>query len=159
MTFFLQITVSNDAPFWNITSKYDDHLQGVDKHTIQIRNSHLEYIQSKFPKVCDLLSLSNINKLSILYIKMLDLLHINLMEKRSGSWSIYIYSLQCMLFYFARTGHNNYDRSLDWFLQEVTELRPGIHSEFQRGWFFVRRTSTFDSGVSPELCIEHWRLA
>ena len=86
---------------------------------------------------------------------MFDLLHINLMEKRSGSWSIYIYSLQCMLFYFAGTGHNNYDRSLDWFLQEVTELRPGIHNEFQRGLFFVRRTSTFDSGVSHELCIEH----
>ena len=89
---------------------------------------------------------------------MIDLLHINLMAERSESWDMHIYSLECMLT-FAGTGHNNCSRSLFWFVQEMTELRPRILNEFQRGLFVVRRTNTCSFGVSPDLCIEQTRMA
>ena len=60
---------------------------------------------------------------------------------------------------FAGTGHNNCSRSLFWFVQEMTELRPRILNEFQRGLFVVRRTNTCSFGVSPDLCIEQTRMA
>ena len=90
---------------------------------------------------------------------MVDLLHMNLMAECSGNWNLYIYSLKCMLPYFAGTGHNNYARCIYWFLQEMTSLKPKILEEFQKGLFVVRRTNTFWCGVSPDLCIEQTLMA
>ena len=90
---------------------------------------------------------------------MVDLLHMNLMTERSGNWSMYLHSLRLMLPYFAGTGHNNYTRSLYWFLQEMSTLNPTVHEEFKKGQFVVCRTSTFWSGVSPDLCIEQTLMA
>ena len=41
----------------------------------------------------------------------------------------------------------------------MTELRPLLLNEFQRGLFVVRRTNTFWSVVSPDLCIEQTQMA
>ena len=67
--------------------------------TVYAENSvrKTEYIQSEFSKICDLPSLQHINKTWTLYIRMIDLLHINLMAERSESWDMHIYSLECML--------------------------------------------------------------
>ena len=75
----------------------------------------------------------------------------NLMAECSGNWSMYLHSLRLMLPYFAGTGHNNYTRSLYWFLQEMSAIDPTVHGEFKKGQFVVRRTSLFWSGVSPDL--------
>ena len=64
---------------------------------------------------------------------MVDILHLNLMAERAGNWELYLYSLKCMLPYFAGTGHNNYTRSFYWFLQEMTSLKPEVLEEFQKG--------------------------
>ena len=116
-------------------------------------------LQSEFSKVCEALSTSKLNERWILYMEMVDLLHMNLMAERSGDWDMYLFSLKCMLPYFAGTGHNNYARSVYWFLQEMTELNPKVQEEFEKGLFVVRRTNTYWSGVSPDLCIEQTLMA
>ena len=90
---------------------------------------------------------------------MVDLLHMNLMTELSGNCNMYLHSLRLMLLYFAGTGHNNYSRSLYWFLQEMPALNPTVHEEFKKGQFVVCRTSTFWSGVPPDLCIEQTLMA
>ena len=36
----------------------------------------------------------------------------------------------------------------------MSALNPTVHEEFKKGQFVVRKTSTFWSGVSPDLCFE-----
>ena len=72
---------------------------------------------------------------------------------------MYLYSLRLVLPYFAGTGHKNYTRSLFWFRQEMSALNPTVHEEFTKGQLVGRRTSTFWSGVSPDVCIEQTLIA
>ena len=64
-----------------------------------------------------------------------------------------------MLPYFAATGHNNYTKSLYWFIQEMQGLKSNILDEFLKGLFVVRRTDQFWSAASPDLCIEQTLMA
>ena len=116
-------------------------------------------MHSKYLNICNDLSSSHLNKLWILHIEMVDLLRMNLMAERSGNWSMYLHSLRLMLLYLAGTGHNNYTWSLYWFLKEISALNLTVHEEFKKGQFVVCRTSTFWSGVSPDLCIEQTLMA
>lgn len=88
----------------------------------------------------------------ILSIRMVDLLPMNLITERSESWDMYIYLLSCMLPYFARKDHDNYDRSSYWFLQEMS-LYPQWIS------MIICRMEYLLSGVSPDLCIEQTLMA
>ena len=72
-------------------------------------------LHSKYLNICNDNSSSHLNKLWILFIEMVDLLHMNLMAECSGNWSMYLHSLRLMLPYFAGTDHNNYTRSPYWF--------------------------------------------
>ena len=109
--------------------------------------------------MCEKLSVSKLNQLWLLYIEMVDILHMNLMAERTGNWSMYLRSLEAMLPFFAGTGHNHYTRSVYWFLQEMSTLKPNILNEFENGSFVVRRTHVYWSGVSPDLCIEQTLMA
>ena len=100
-----QISVNNESLFQNVAIKYDECLKnGVDEESIPI-NTDRDYlaIESEFSKLCEALSASHLNKLWILYMEMVDLLHVNLMAERSGNWDMYLFSLKCMLPYFAGT--------------------------------------------------------
>ena len=47
----MQIAVSRGAPFQNIVAKYDEALEDdVDRYTIRIANSQVEYTHSEFSK-------------------------------------------------------------------------------------------------------------
>ena len=154
-------TVNNESLFQNVAIKYDECLKnGVDEESIPI-NTGRDYlaIESEFSKLCEALPASHVNKLWILYMEMVDLLHTDLMAERSGNWDMYLFSLKCMLPYFSGTGHNNYTRSVYWFLQEMSALHPKVLEEFKKGLFVVRRTDTYWSGVSPDLCIEQTLMA
>jgi hypothetical protein len=150
----IEKSVNNESLFQNVAIKYDKHLKiGVDKGSIPMISTDEDClaVQSEFLKFCEALSSSHLNKLWILYMEMVDLLHMNLMAERSGNWDMYLFYLKCMLPYFAGTGHNNYTRSVYWFLQEMSEVNPKVLEEFKKGLFVVRRTNTFWSGVSPDL--------
>ena len=62
-----------------------------------------------------------------------------------------------MLPFFAAAGHNHYTRSVRWFHQNMMELpvtNPAIHQMFQKGYFVVRRSDQYWTGISPDLRIE-----
>ena len=82
-----------------------------------------------------------------------------LMGERCGLWDLYLLTLSQMLPYFAGTGRNNYTRCVYRFLQEMVYLDEEISLEFRKGYFVVRRTDNFWSGVSPDLCIEQTLMA
>ena len=90
---------------------------------------------------------------------MVDLLRMNLLAERTGTWDMYLHSLKSMLPLYVGTRHNNYTRSIYCFLQEMSELNPTVLNEFRKGFFVVRRTNTYWSGVSPDLCIEQTSIA
>ena len=54
-------------------------------------------LHSKHLSIYNDFSSSPLNKLWILYIEMVDLLHMNLMAERSCNWSMYLHSLGLML--------------------------------------------------------------
>ena len=97
---------------------------------------------------------SETNGLWLRYLEMVDILNSNVMAERCGDWELYLSSLQNMLPFLAGSGPNNYTKSIYWFLQEMAVLCPDILAEFKKGFFVVRRTDTFWSGTSPDLCIE-----
>ena len=41
----------------------------------------------------------------------------------------------------------------------MDELNPDVLSEFKKGLFVIRRSNTFWSGISPDLCIEKSLMA
>ena len=153
---------NNELIFHNLASSYAKYIDiGVDEETIMAINSdkNCAVAHSEFLKATEILSASTLNKLWILYIDMVDLLRMNLLAERTGNWDMYLHSLKSMLPFFAGTGHNNYTRSIYWFLQEMSELNPTVLNEFRKGFFVVRRTNTYWSGVSPDLCIEQTLMA
>ena len=93
--------------FQNILPKYDKLLEdGIGEKSVATDSDCLA-LHSKYLNICNDLSFPALNKLWILYIKMDDLLYMNLIAERSGNWSIYLHSLRLVLTYFAGTGHNN----------------------------------------------------
>ena len=153
---------NNQFIFHDLASSYAKYIDtGVNEETITAIDSdeNCAIAHSEFLKATEILSASALNKLWILYIDMVDLLRKNLLVERTGKWDMYLHSLKCMLPFFAGTGHNNYTRSIYWFLQEMSELNPTVLNEFRKGFFVVRRTNTYWSGVSPNLCIEQTLMA
>ena len=77
-----QVTVNNESLFQNILTKYDKLLEdGIGEESVSVITTdgdclalHLKYLN-----ICNDLSFSHLNKLWILYIEMVDLLHMNLM--------------------------------------------------------------------------------
>ena len=132
----LQVIVNNESFFQNILTKYDKLLEdGIGEESVSVITTDGDCLvsHSKYMNICNDLSSSYLNKLWILHIEMVDLLHMNLMAERSGNWSMYLHSLRLMLPYFTRTGHNSHTRSFYWFLQETSPLNPTVHEEFKKG--------------------------
>ena len=91
------------------------------------------------------------------YIKMNEILLMSKSAERTGNWELYLCVLQQMLPFLAAAGHNHYTRSARWFLQNMRDLpntHPNLHNMFQKGFFVVRRSSQYWTGISPDLCIE-----
>ena len=125
-----QIIVNNESLFQNILTKYDKLLEdGIGEESVSVITTDGDCLalHSKYLNISNDLSSSHLKKLWILYIEMVDLLHMNLMPEHSGNWSLYLHSLRLMLPYFAGIGQNNYTRSLYWFLQEMSALNPTVH--------------------------------
>ena len=77
-----KVIVNNESFFQNILTKYDKLLEdGIGEESVSVITTdgdclalHLKYLN-----ICNDLSFSHLNKLWILYIEMVDLLHMNLM--------------------------------------------------------------------------------
>ena len=125
-----------------IEKKYNSIIEKSlgDLKDLEKDDKEISIIIKKFEDLCKVLSTCQLNKLWLLYIDMVDLLHTNLMAERLGYWDMYLKSLKEMLPYFAGCGHNNYTRSVYWFLLEMNKLPIAVLEEFEKGLFVVRRT-------------------
>lgn len=62
-----------------------------------------------------------------------------------------------MLPYLAAAGHNNYTKSLQQYLQEMTLLKEKNHyvyESFMHGYHVVHRSNNNFSGISADMAIE-----
>ena len=75
----------------------------------------------------------------------------------TGNWALYRQNLHEMLPYFAAAGHNNYTKSLMLYLQKMETLHVtylDVYARFQEGYFVVRRSDSYWTGIFSDLCIE-----
>ena len=113
--------------------------------------SNISKLEVLIEKAMTILRKSDTNSIWLTYIDMVDILNDNLMAERSSNWDLYIISLKKMLPFLAGAGRSNYTKSLFWFIQEMDDLN--------QSFFVVRRSDTFWSGISPDLCIEQSLMA
>ena len=62
-----------------------------------------------------------------------------------------------MLLFLAAAARKHHTQYVKWFLQNMMELpatNPAIHQMFQKGYFVVRPSDQYWTGISPDLCIE-----
>ena len=88
---------------------------------------------------------------------MINILNMSKAAERTGNWEGYLCVLRQMIPFLAASGHNHYTRSVRWFLQNMLELpvtHPILYSIFMKGFFVVKRSDQYWTGISPDLCIK-----
>ncbi|KAK6171638.1 hypothetical protein SNE40_018084 [Patella caerulea] len=91
------------------------------------------------------------------YMDMVNVFRNLIRSERTGDWSLHLSVLAEMISYFAATGHRNYAKSVQIFIQDMVELKekdPLICSLFEKGLFVVRRSDRFWAGLPKDLVIE-----
>ena len=96
-------------------------------------------------------------KLCLQYVRMINILNMSKAAERTGNWEGYLCVLRQMIPFLAASEHNHYTRSVRWFLQNMMELpvtHPTLYTIFMNGFFVVRQSDQYWTGISPDLCIE-----
>jgi len=98
-------------------------------------------------------------KLWIQLIEMVEIVRMFIRAERSGDFFLHLHCVHEMLPIFHSSGHLNYAKSAQVYLQDSLELLslmdPGEHDLFvKRGYFTIRRTEKFWSGVWSDMTIE-----
>ena len=76
---------------------------------------------------------------------------------RIGDWELHLEAIQQALPIFAVTGHFNYTKSANLYLQSIMNLQStnkNVHDRFKAGKFVVLRTSKYWAGLPRDLVIE-----
>lgn len=98
-------------------------------------------------------------RLWIPYVEMVLLVQAFIRAERSANFSLHIASVYRMIPYFHASAHNNYAKSPHLYLQDMHALRTTMDPiEFERftkaGYFTIRRTDKFWSGIWSDMTIE-----
>lgn len=75
----------------------------------------------------------------------------------SGDLNLNWQTVQAMQPFFAASGHNNYTKSVQVFLQDMQALstsNPVVYQFFLDGYFVTRRSNRYWSGLPDDLIIE-----
>ncbi|CAH1100906.1 unnamed protein product [Psylliodes chrysocephalus] len=93
------------------------------------------------------------------YIEMVQILLAFVRAERTGDWQLHLYSVQRMLPFFHAAGRNHYAKSAHAYLQLMLEFDNRMPKEeydkfVASGYFTIRRTSKFWSGIWTDLTIE-----
>lgn len=75
----------------------------------------------------------------------------------TGDYLLHLNSVQAMHPFFAASGHNNYAKSIQVYLQDMQKLHetnPDVHRFFSDGNFVTRRTNRYWGGLPDDLVIE-----
>lgn len=92
-----------------------------------------------------------------MYMDMLDILRKFIRSERTGNWDLHLQALSEMLPYLAAAGHNAYTKSVQIYLQKMSDLQTTneiLYDQFKKGLHVVRRSDRFWAGLSPDLVIE-----
>lgn len=98
-------------------------------------------------------------KLFTLYLEIIIVIFNFYNAERSGNFELHLDSVKKMIPIFYATGHNNYAKSTTIYYQDMTKLKEVLTpEEYQmfviKGFFTIRRTNKFWSGVWTDMCIE-----
>ena len=99
------------------------------------------------------------SKLWINYIKMVQIMRNFIRAERTGNWGLHKDSVQDMLPYFHAARHTNYAKSALLYLQEADDIENKMseeefHKFSEEGYFTIRRTDKFWSGIWSDMTIE-----
>ncbi|GBP62150.1 hypothetical protein EVAR_40600_1 [Eumeta japonica] len=132
------------------TEHFGDNLHHEDLKTIKDKFiEHLTSIQKRGPTA----------KLWIQYWQMVLLVKDFIRAERSGNWELHLKCVERMLPYFHASGHFLYAKSAHLYLQDMRKLKDIINddyefTQFTEGFFTIRRTHKFWSGVWTDMTIE-----
>lgn len=125
-----------------------------------INTGHFETIKNKFiSKLENLKKNGPTSELWIQYFRMITLVKQFIAAERSGQWQLHLQCVQRMLPYFHASGHFLYAKSAHMYLQDMLQLEKKMdvfeYDKFMnRGFFTIRRTNKFWSGVWSDMAIE-----
>lgn len=119
---------------------------------IEINNKYMEHLQK-------IKNRGPTAELLIQYMEMVQLVKDFIRAERSGNFSLHLKCIKKMLPYFHASGHFLYAKSAQLYLQDMLKLETMMSDiEYQRfvtdGFFTVRRTSKFWSGIWSDMTIE-----
>ena len=102
-------------------------------------------------------------RLWILYFKMATLVKHFIKAERSGSWRLHLEKIYKMLPFFHASGHFQYAKSAHLYLQNMSNLQNIMPAEdfrrfTERGYFTIRRSDKFWSGIFSDQTIEQCQL-
>lgn len=95
----------------------------------------------------------------IQYFRMMSLVKQFIEAERTGNWELHLSTIQQMMSFFYATAHNNYALSAQIYLQDMRDLPQKMtchkYRKFvQKGYFTIRRSDKFWSGVWSDMTIE-----
>lgn len=98
-------------------------------------------------------------QLWIQYFYMVSLVKQFIEAERSGNWKMHIATIEKMLPFFHASGHFNYASSAQIYLQEMYALEEKMvpreyHMYVSKGFFTIRRSEKFWSGIWSDMTIE-----
>lgn len=108
---------------------------------------------------CNDLSSSRTCKLWIQYFHLVSVLRLFIKAERTGNWNLHLHCVKKMLPLFHAAGHMSYARYAHLYIQQMENLHTKLPAEefkkfTEQGFFTIRRTEKFWSGVWTDLVIE-----
>lgn len=138
----------------------DQHLEEASTSTSPLEALDHETLKQMFAQKLEELELNGPTaKLWILYFDMTTLMKQFIQAERSGDWELHLTTVKKMLPYFHASGHFLYAKSAQLYLQDMMGLEKKISQEdYTRfalnGWFTIRRSDKFWSGIWSDMTIE-----
>lgn len=130
----------------------------------EIKNDEFITIRDKFMKEIEKLQKRGPTaELWIQYWDMVSIVRSFIKAERSGNWDEHLKNIERMLPYFHASGHLNYAKSAQLYLQDMLSLKDDM-DEYQydlftsNGYFTIRRSHKFWSGVWPDMVIEQFLM-
>ena len=141
----------------NTLKSFHENFIGGKSHDENIFNCEIiEKLNCALEKLMDRLGESSRTaKLSIQYIRYIDIAKYFIAAERTGNWQNHLGSTAKTLNLFAATRHSNYAKSARLYLQMMKEfptLYPDLYEQFtHNGYHTVRRSNKFWSGIWTDL--------
>lgn len=136
---------------------FDDLLAGLISPDSLQNSEIVQQVRQKMNSSRVILEARPTAKLWLQYLDMVKLLQTFIKAERSGNWQLHLRTMQDMLPYLAATGHNNYTKSVQLYLQDMYSLEekhPQVYQHFQQGLHVIRRSDRYWAGLPPDLVIE-----